>query len=160
MVQSVTAQLEGEVPVKTRPAPAEEMYVSTTLSCGQCGAPLRAEQDWCSLCYAIVQPEFDPLTAPLDEVVGQSGPVAPADAGPVAEPDLVDGAAEAEQVVEAPDFDVMLSMLAAEHRRSDPAAGIVERLEDKSTRIAVMVGGMAIIGAVVFLVLTVLGAIA
>ena len=64
-----------------------------------------------------------------------------------------------ERPVEVPDVDVMLSMLAAEHRQSDPAAGIAERLEDKSTRIAVMVGGMVLIGAVVFLVLTVLGAI-
>ncbi len=68
--------------------------------------------------------------------------------------------ADQEQSAEVSDLDVMFSMLAAEHRRSDPAAGIAERLQDKSTRIAVMVGGMAFVGIVVFLALTVFGALA
>ncbi len=137
--------------------------MSTTLSCGQCRAPLRAEQDWCSLCFASVETSFDPLTAPLDQVVGRAevpelpvAPVEPLPAVPViaeAEPDPV------ASPIEVSDLDVMFSMLAAEHRRSDPATGIAERLEDRSTRIAVMVGGTVLIGAVMFLVLTVLGAI-
>jgi hypothetical protein len=76
-------------------------------------------------------------------------------------PHLTDAAdpIDDEPVVEITDLDVMFSMLAAEHRQSDPTAGIAARLQDRSTRIAVIVGGMALIGAVGFLVLTVLGAI-
>ena len=48
--------------------------MSTTLSCGECGTPLRADQSWCSLCFAQVSEAFDPLTAPLDEVLGQVEP--------------------------------------------------------------------------------------
>jgi hypothetical protein len=77
-------------------------------------------------------------------VLGLHEPVETSDRGPVAE---------------VSDIDVMLSMLAAEHRQSDPAAGIAERLSDRSTRVAVMVGGTALIGALVFLVLTILGAL-
>jgi len=167
MVHPVTAQLESDRLVKTWRGHAEDPCVSTTLSCGQCRAPLRVEQDWCSLCYAAVEAEFDPLTAPLDEVVGRDStperpdaPVAPV--GPLPE---APASARSEPELEAPgvevsDLDVMFSMLAAEHRRSDPAAGIAERLQDRSTRIAVMVGGTALVGVVVFLVLTVLGALA
>lgn len=155
------SQLESAFAVKARPDGAEEPLVSTTLSCGQCGAQLRAEQDWCSLCYAGVEPSFDPLTAPLDQVVGRAeasetpkpdpitepAPAAPVEAVPLDEP-----------MADVTDLDVMFSMLAAEHRRSDSAAGIAERLGDRSTRIAVMVGGTALIGTVMFLVLTLLGA--
>lgn len=154
------SQLESAFTVKARPDGAEESLVSTTLSCGQCGAQLRAEQDWCSLCYAGVEPSFDPLTAPLDEVVGraealeapvpdpiEAAPAAPVKALPLDEP-----------MADVSDLDVMFSMLAAEHRRSDSAAGVAERLEDRSTRIAVMVGGTLLIGTVMFLALTLLGA--
>lgn len=149
--------------------------MSTTLSCGECGAPLRAEQDWCSLCYATVAPSFDPLTAPLDEVVSRDvepetvpAPEPPASAYEPESDQLVIAVAElapapdpepSTKPIEVSELDVMFSMLAAEHRRSDPAAGIADRLTDRSTRIAVMVGGTALIGAAVFLVLTVLGAL-
>ncbi|MCZ3387868.1 MAG: hypothetical protein LH645_01820 [Actinomycetia bacterium] len=156
--------------------------MSTTLSCGQCGAQLRAEQDWCSLCYAGVEPSFDPLTAPLEQVVGRSEAPEPPVADPVIEsapatpvgdlrldrasnhlavssPEEPVDTTDDKSAVEVSDLDVMFSMLAAEHRRSDVTAQIVDRLEDRSTRIAVMVGGMVLVGAVSFLVLTVLGAI-
>ncbi len=174
------SQLESAFAVKARPDGAEETLVSTTLSCGQCGAQLRPEQDWCSLCYAGVEPSFDPLTAPLDEVVGRAeafeapvpDPIESAPAAPVGDLRL-DGASDrlALSPLEVPvdtadrgpmadvsDLDVMFSMLAAEHRRSDSAAGVAERLEDRSTRIAVMVGGTLLIGTVMFLALTLLGA--
>jgi hypothetical protein len=60
---------------------------------------------------------------------------------------------------EVTDVDVMLSMLAAEHRQSDPSAGLAERLGDRSTRITVMLGGTLLIAGIGFLVLTVLGAV-
>ncbi len=165
MVLSGRPQLESRLAVKARPDHAEETCVSTTLSCGQCRAPLRAEQDWCSLCFASVETSFDPLTAPLDQVVGRAEvpelPVAPVEPLP-AVPVIAEADPTPDPVarpIEVSDLDVMFSMLAAEHRRSEPAAGIAERLEDRSTRIAVMVGGTVLIGAVMFLVLTVLGAI-
>ncbi len=156
--------------------------MSTTLSCGQCGTPLRADQSWCTLCYARVEDEFDPLTAPIEQLMeppeaeGPHGseqaasrpetfyqPVvdsrleAPADtvvsgANPV-EPE------EPEASPEVSDIDVMLSMLAAEHREGDPTSRWVGSMEDKATRIAVMVGGTVVVAALGFLMLTVLGAI-
>ncbi|MCZ3387391.1 MAG: hypothetical protein LH630_10620 [Actinomycetia bacterium] len=143
--------------------------MSTTLSCGQCGAPMRAEQDWCSLCYATVEATFDPLTAPLDEVEGYAeipapispAPISPAPISPALKPlppTVAEPAVPAEEpTIAVSELDVMFSMLAAEHRQSDPTARIAERLEDRSTRIAVMVGGTVLIGAVLFLILTVLG---
>lgn len=155
--------------------------MSTTTSCGQCGAPLRPDQGWCSLCYAQVESTFDPLTAPLDELLELSGEVVaepvvealPEEATPVERPHQ-----QTESVLAAPypslpvppetqvdageeltDVDVLLSMLAAEHRKSDPAAGLAERMEDRSTRIGVMVGGTILIAGLGFLVLTVLGAV-
>jgi hypothetical protein len=53
----------------------------------------------------------------------------------------------------------MLSMLAAEHKAMDPAAGFMDRFEDKSTRVAIMVGGTVVIGALIFAGLTLLGVI-
>lgn len=158
--------------------------MSTTLSCGECGTPLRADQSWCSLCYARVAEPFDPLTAPLDEVLGQvegatQVPVPSVDTSSPsieemaqdAEPEMSYSEAplarysralideEPEDLEDVSEIDVMLSMLAAEHKAMDPAAGLTERLGDKSTRIAVMVGGTAIIGGVLFALLTVFGAI-
>jgi hypothetical protein len=72
------------------------------------------------------------------------------------EPVVSEVAPEAENVTSV---DVMLSMLAAEHRMADPAAGLADRMEDKSTRIAVMVGGTLLVAVVGFLLLLVLGAI-
>ena len=136
--------------------------MSTTLSCAQCEAPLRAGQNWCSLCFANVEPAFDPLTAPLDEVVGRGEapepPDAPVETLPAPAVIARTGPEVEASPVEVSDIDVMLSMLAAEHRQSDPTAGIAERLEDRSTRVAVMVGGTVLIGAVIFLALTILGA--
>ena len=135
---------------------------------------MHAGQDWCSLCYAAVGPAFDPLTAPLDIVIG----VADGDGGsvdPGAMPPEVAPMSEPEQLADSPrppevderkgpnaeisDFDVMVSMLAAEHRRSELASGLAERLGDRSTRIAVIVGGTVLVGSVLFAMLTVLDAL-
>jgi hypothetical protein len=146
--------------------------VSTTTSCGQCGAPLRPDQGWCSLCYARVESGFDPLTAPLEELLERSEPVeepeqpsevtsASAALDHVYETsgDVAIATQQEDAQQEVTDVDVMLSMLAAEHRLNDPSAGLAERLGDRSTRITVMVGGTLLIAGVGFLVLTVLGAV-
>ena len=170
--------------------------MSTTVSCAQCGATLRPDQGWCSLCHAQLEAGFDPLTAPLeeleqressglpDEQVGQTlemidesqsphllAPLAPP---PVAEPAprpafasaepvsaSVDASAAAEASTDAglDDVDVMLSMLAAEHRQNDRSAALAERMSDRSVRMAVMFGGMVLVGALAFFGLTALGLI-
>lgn len=204
----------------------------STATCSQCGAPLRADQPWCSLCFARVPEPFDPLTAPLEELAGQGEP-AEADAAtpptlptvptvptatvsrgrhsadalpspgpspgpsqgevhrrtstaPAAEAEfpeeglwqppswmalpqttadsLSDTAAATSQEheddsTEVTDIDVMFSMLSAEHRATDPTSALAGRLDDRSTRMAIMVGGALIVGALLFLVFTLLGAI-
>lgn len=173
MVLPGCSQPEVGYPVKRSRVCADEWGVGTTLSCGECGAPLRPEQDWCSLCYAAVKPVFDPLTAPLDDVIDaataageHSGPALPAEPQPVPVPERTVQAVrvgepteKGEPAVDVSDVDVMLSMLAAEHRRSEPASGLAERLGDRSTRVAVMVGGTLIVGAVLFAIFTALGAL-
>jgi hypothetical protein len=164
--------------------------VSTTLSCAQCGATLRPDQGWCSLCYAQVEADFDPLTAPLEELeqresLGAGQPdeqvgealetidesqstdvLAPPAATPVVEPAPKPAFPPAEPVpAEAAtdagldDVDVMLSMLAAEHRQNDRSAALAERMSDRSVRMAVMFGGMVLVGALAFFGLTALGLI-
>jgi hypothetical protein len=166
---------------------AEDSDVSTTLSCAQCGAALRSDQGWCSLCHTSVEPGFDPLTAPLDEVVQrQTGtttdPVVEPEIGPVLEtidardhvalvPELAPAATEpqppAAGVVESTpavtaaegidDVAVMLSMLAAEHRQNDKTSALADRMGDKGARLIVMFGGAALVALVGFLGLTALG---
>lgn len=170
------------------------MDVSTTLSCAQCGATLRPDQGWCSLCYAQVGDDFDPLTAPLEELeqrelVSPDGLGAESDSqvgraletidewsepanqlppAPVAEPapkpafPLAEPVATQSEV--APDsglddVDVMLSMLAAEHRQNDRSAALAERMSDRGVRMAVMFGGMVLVGVLAFFGLTALGLI-
>lgn len=166
------SQPEIEKPIKPSQKSADEWAVGTTLLCRECGAPLRPDQDWCSLCYAAVKPVFDPLTAPLDDVIsvgsGEDEPRLPAPPPQIQSASAPEPAVEPASVDEPPvdpelktdvsDVDVMLSMLAAEHRRNEPASGLAERFEDRSTRIAVMVFGTALIGAALFAILTVLGA--
>jgi hypothetical protein len=122
---------------------------------------LRPDQSWCSLCYADVPQAFDPLTAPIDQVLGHVD-VEPRVEAPATVPThlTVEPAPEvSDPPVEVSDIDVMLSMLAAEHRSMDPATGWADRLGDRSTRVAIMVGGTVVIGAVLFVMLTVFGAI-
>jgi hypothetical protein len=158
--------------------------VSTTLSCGQCGTPLRADQSWCTLCYARVEDEFDPLTAPIEQLMepheaeGWRDSVPAAASPETLQPPVVDPRSDApadsvepmpvpmpaepgepEGSPEVTDVDVMLSMLAAEHRQGDPTSRWVGTMDDKATRIAVMAGGAVLIAAVGFLLLTLLGAI-
>jgi hypothetical protein len=109
----------------------------------------------------------------LDDVLGRSDdsdvhaePDAPSEASAVVEPGPVTEVtrpeaptAGDEQIADVSDIDVMLSMLAAEHRRSEPASELAERFGDRSTRVAVMVGGTLVVGAVLFAILTALGAL-
>lgn len=154
--------------------------MSTTLACGHCGAALRSDQSWCMLCHTHVPAAFDPLTAPIDQVLGHAPPPdasteravpeVSAAVAPIADPLSVEPAPGGSEVADAadsegegpggvPDIDVMFSMLAAQHKATDPAASLMGRLDDRSTRLAIMVGGAMVIGTVLFVGLTVLGAI-
>ena len=93
----------------------------------------------------VVDPRID---TPADTVVPMPLPMSmPAEPG------------EPEVSPEVSDVDVMLSMLAAEHRQGDPTSRWAGSMDDKATRIAVMAGGAVLIAAVGFLLLTLLGAI-
>jgi hypothetical protein len=87
-----------------------------------------------------VPPLVDPAGSTL--VSMQTDPVPPPEAPP-----------------EVSDVDVMLSMLAAEHRQGDLTARWAGSLDDKATRITVMAGGALLIAGLGFLLLTILGAI-
>jgi hypothetical protein len=139
------------------------------------------DQSWCTLCYARVDDDFDPLTAPIEQLMEQGNAQHSTDPRQAVDgqetpsprvevPPRVDAAGSTtstqepdSQEVEAPpevsDVDVMLSMLAAEHRQGDPTARWAGSLDDKATRITVMAGGALLIAGVGFLVLTILGAI-
>lgn len=182
---------------------AEGSGVSAGNVCPQCGATTRPDAAWCSLCFAQLAGGFDPLTAPIDEVLGHSDgatktatppvvhedietyvdevprqvvdPITTADlaAGspvpmrdPLQDPlqvpvrDLVPPAAPTPEVdEEVTEVDVMLAMLAAEHREQDPTAKVLDRMGDKSSRVLIIISGTAAVGAAVFICLTILGAL-
>ena len=177
-------------------APFAEMEgVTDALTCPQCAAAARPDAAWCSLCFAPLVGGFDPLTAPLEEVLGegtntavltQAAPAPPevslaqapyVEAPPVSVPrpdqlpvgvpysaPLVEESkalepAGAENAPELSDVDVMLAMLASEHRQSDPSAEIVDRMGDKGTRVMVIVGGTIAIAVVAFVLMAVIGTI-
>lgn len=123
------------------------------------------------MCFGAATPTIDPLTAPLDAVIGlgdvvDQGTRSEAPTGPEPAIDRVrsstvaqpDGPVADHKVADLSDVDVMLSMLAAEHRHNEPASDLVERFADRPTRVAVMVGGTVVVGAVLFAILTAVGA--
>jgi len=165
--------------------------VSAVNACPQCGAATRPDAAWCSLCFAQLAGGFDPLTAPIEEVLGQSegttktvtppvvhedihedietydvaaprhvaDPITTAQVavGPAVEP-LVDvnGSTAGAELSEV---DVMLALLAAEHRQGDPTGAWADRFGDKGVRMMIIMGGTAAMAAICFVVLTVFGAL-
>lgn len=132
------------------------------------------------MCFAPAAAAFDPLTAPLEEVEEWEAPEPSAvDHAPVP---AVSESAAIEAPYEAPplapraaptatsedgggataqlaDVDIMLSMLAAEHRESDPTVALADRMGDRGVRMMVMFGGMAVVAVLAFVGLTALGSI-
>jgi len=166
---------------------AESTGVSAGNACPQCGAATRPDAAWCSLCFAQLAGGFDPLTAPIEEVLGLTEgttktltpPVAHEDietyapevsrhvADPITTDDLASGSlipiagpAQSPEVEDdLTEVDVMLAMLAAEHRQTDPTVKVLDRLGDKGSRVLIIISGTAVVGAVVLLSLTILGAL-
>lgn len=149
---------------------AERIGVSTSVQCPGCGAAVRPDAAWCTLCYTSLRADFDPLTAPIDEVLGQIEPnppsrtnetsesIAAVPTDSVAETELATRVDEVDSTrAELSDVDVMLAMLAAEHRQTEKAAELAEQLSDKGTRTMVMIGGTVVIALVLFVLLLVAG---
>ncbi len=146
------------------------MTSSTQLACSQCGALARPDADWCSLCLhplraPVVEAPLDPLTAPLDQLVGEPVAVPVAEPPPVADhwaSETTDPPGPVAPAPGPPDPDtveVMLAMLAAETRNGDPVAPLAGRLSDKGTRVAVTIAGIAVMTVVSLAVLLVVGAL-
>jgi hypothetical protein len=173
--------------VKEPRSHAEIRSVTAPTTCLQCTTALRPDAAWCPLCFAPVTQPFDPLTAPLEDFVNQGGGTAtlthpiPPVAEPVVEfaapvdtsavdfvtPDQVresgvpsadePDSGKANENVALTDVDVMLAMLAAEHRRADPSAQIVDHMRDKNVRLVIIIGGSVALTALGFVVLAVVG---
>jgi hypothetical protein len=58
---------------------------------------------------------------------------------------------------EISDVDVMLAMLAAEHRQAEPTSELTDRLGDKGARVMLIAGGTVAIAVVSFVLMAVLG---
>ena len=157
--------------------------MTDALTCPQCGAVARSDAAWCSLCFAQLVAGFDPLTAPLEELLGEvNGTAVMTQQAPAPEtwsPELPvwENSAETEAqsynppaaIAEEPaastdseisDVDVMLAMLAAEHRQAEPTSELADRLGDKGARVLLIVGGTVAIAVVSFVLMAVLGTLA
>lgn len=173
--------------VKDRHVNAESTGVSAGNACPQCGAATRPDAAWCSLCFAQLTGGFDPLTAPIEEVLGQSEGTTKTVTPPVVHEDIETYAAEASSHVADPvttaevaggpsvappddsnspvvgedltEVDVMLALLAAEHRQDDPAVAWADRFGDKGVRMMIIMGGTAAVAAICFVILTIFGAL-
>jgi hypothetical protein len=118
----------------------------------------------------------------LEELLSEGNGTAvltqPAPAPPTLTPELPDWDADAEPaaasshlpvpVSEDPvesvdsqisDVDVMLAMLAAEHRQAEPTSALAERLGDKGARVLLIAGGTVAIAFVAFVLMALLGAL-
>jgi hypothetical protein len=172
--------------VKDRGDHAESTGVSAGNACPQCGAAARPEAAWCALCFAKLAGGFDPLTAPIEEVLGQSEGTTKTVIPPVVHEPIETYVSEVSRHVEDPvttaevaigpstsasdvnqavagedltEVDVMLALLAAEHRQDDPTAAWADRFGDKGVRMVIIMGGTAAVAAICFVVLTVFGAL-
>lgn len=126
--------------------------MSVVQACPRCGAAVPRDGSWCSLCFEPLD-RFDPLTAPLEQLEERPEPPAagadvepgpptqvvvpaPSEVAAPSEPDLATGHDT------DLDLDTMFLLLAAEHRSQDPLSTVADRMEDRSTRVLVIGGGM------------------
>jgi hypothetical protein len=157
----------------------ETPVVPPRTECPHCGAALAREALWCSLCFAdLSRTDFDPLTAPLDEVMARAPepvePLAsdPSEDGPGAPATSLTSTAfstspASTAPVGSPDTDptlppvegleVMFALLSAEHRGADPSTRWLDLFSDGGPRMAVMIGGTLAVTAVCFAVIALLG---
>lgn len=144
---------------------------SHDLRCPRCGAHVRQDADWCTLCYADLRPAppepepeptaavppHDPLTDPLPAPrpggrhARLAEDAADADAGPV------DGTPAGEDALAGVDVDAMLASLKAQS--ASGLSPIVGRLDSKGSKALVIGGGIAVVAVVLFVVMAVAGAL-
>jgi hypothetical protein len=141
---------------------------SHDLRCPQCGAHAVADADWCTLCYADLRPPAEPEPAGDAEVAAGSVPAAPVAAvaapprgkharrTPTAGSVTSAGGHEAEPAAGV-DVDVMLAQLAAE--TTPPLGDFMGRFDTKASRALVIAGGVAAVGLVLLLAMTILGSL-
>lgn len=212
-VRPVEGSRSVDSPIKVNAASAEVTPVTPSVDCSSCGAAMRQDAQWCTQCFATVDHGFDPLTAPLGDLLNQ-GPVsgapaalpapsvvqtpaapqtpgatvatvAPSDdshrprhakhARPATDslieplPDslndaLTDPSATPASTPAAPDprlagadVDLMLTLLAAEHRSNEQASALARHLGDRGTRAIVTAAGIGIFAVAGFVAMAILG---
>jgi hypothetical protein len=149
------------------------LSTSRALRCPRCDAHVLADADWCTLCYADLrpapQPEPEPEPQPepgADEpepVALAPGPAgdlaadAPVDVPPATGKHARRAGPAPEDGLEGVDVDAMLAQLAIE---SDSGLGpLAGRLQTKESKAIVIVGGIAVVCVVLFVLMAVLGAL-
>ena len=163
--------------------PSDQGVKPVPPGCPRCGAHTRIGAQWCTLCYADLRPAPDatrrpdpalvtvpptPAAEARSERAPESAPATPV-TGPgrgkharhdstvehhqsESDSEPATRSAHASEVLSP---DAMLVLLAAES--SKPLPGLSGRLESKGSRIALTVGGMAMIAVLLFAVMAVLG---
>lgn len=165
-VSRLAGAAQEQPPAGALAPPARVPVAARPERCPSCGARVRAEQDWCSLCHASVLPVPQPVPVPLPV------PVPPSASAPVRDP----AAAPAVRVSEdsdgqlALDFDTtpeapprpavdeaeVSRMLGALARTSSAAP---RGLGTRQARIAVAVGGGLGLTALLLAGMTALGSV-
>ena len=152
--------------------PSDHGVTPVPPGCPRCGAHSRLGAQWCTLCYADLRPAPArsrraapvPVTVPPTPTPTPT-PVSVTAAGrgkharqgttveeSVPQSGLPTRASDEEALRKA---DAMLAMLALEQTK--PLPGLAGRLDSKGARVALTVGGMALVGLFLFLVMAVLG---
>ena len=145
------------------------LSTSRALRCPRCDAHVPADADWCTLCYADLRPVPEPEPQP-EPVADEPEPVAlePEPAGDLSADAPVDLPAATgkharrsgtapDDGLEGVDVDAMLAQLAIE---SDSGLGpLAGRLQTKESKAIVIVGGIAVVCVVLFVLMAVLGAL-
>lgn len=159
--------------------------VSTSTSphavrCPRCSAHVRTGSDWCTLCYADLRPappvaepvaavDAEPLAAPVEpvdlpraEVVEPAEAVAAAPAAPVGRGKHAKKAQSDAVAAPPAEVEALANQLLAELAVSEtknPLGPLASHLDTPAKRVGVMVGGTVAGICLLFIVMTILGAI-
>ena len=156
---------KGDVSTSTSP---------NAVRCPRCSAHVRTGSDWCTLCYADLRPAVAEPVAAL-EPEPPSTPVEPVDL-PVAETfeavDLAPAApvgrgkhakrATTAALGAAPEVEALADQMLAElaaTRSNDRLSSMVSALDEPGKKIGFIIGGVIGATCVLFIVLTILGAV-
>jgi hypothetical protein len=142
---------------------------SQHLRCPQCAAHVGQDAEWCTLCYTDLRPAPEPAPEPEPQPAPEPAAAAalpeadvqrprgrharrsPEPAQPSAEPGVQ------ADLLAAVDVDAMFARLAAQSSSGlEPLAG---RLDSPRSKVAAIVAGVAAVGVLLFVLMTVLGAL-